>query len=235
MADRLNPNDDLVGIGSITSQNGRSELVMQGDGNLVLYRGGKARWATNSNGKVVSRAIMQGDGNFVLYGPGGAPIWATGTARHPGAGLILQDDGNVVIYNSGGKALWATNTKIVSKMVAGFLPSRCGFHFSNSSFPHVPHGKINLFGKEIAIGDAANGLCGGMVFAACDYFESRISIPPDRVAPSSGRLFDYIVKRLYDSFNLLLPPGPPPPPPRGVVLGANPQGPGARKLYFLFN
>jgi hypothetical protein len=93
MADRLNADDDLVAIGSITSQDGRSELIMQGDGNLVLVRGGKARWATKTNGKVVSRAIMQGDGNFVLYNPGGLPIWASNTAGHPGAGLIMQDDG----------------------------------------------------------------------------------------------------------------------------------------------
>lgn len=80
MADKLNSNDDLVVIGSIASQDGRSTLVMQGDGNLVLYRsGGKARWATGTDGKAVSQAIMQGDGNFVMYGPGGKYIWDTAT------------------------------------------------------------------------------------------------------------------------------------------------------------
>ena len=234
MADRLNPDDDLVAIGSITSQNGRSELIMQGDGNLVLYRGGKARWATNTNGKVVARAIMQGDGNFVLYGPGGAPIWATGTAQHPGAWLIIQDDGNVVIYDSGGKPLWATHTNVLHKAVAGFLPSTSGFHFSNS-FDHVPDLKINILGKQIGIGDASNGLCGGMVFAARDYFESRISIPPDTDAPSSGRLFDYIVKRLFDSFDLILPPPPPPAPPFVFFTPTPPFGPGPVTYMWLMD
>ena len=80
MADKLNPNDDLAAIGSITSQNGQSTLILQGDGNLVLYRsGGKARWATNTDGKTVSQAIMQSDGNFVMYGPGNQYIWDTAT------------------------------------------------------------------------------------------------------------------------------------------------------------
>lgn len=89
--------------------------------------------------------------------------------------------------------------------VTGFLPSTSGFHFSNT-FQHVPDLKIDILGNQIGIGDAANGLCGGMVFAVRDYFEARTPIPPDTRAPTSGPLFDYLVKRLFDSFNL--PKGP---------------------------
>jgi hypothetical protein len=212
MADKLNPSDDFAVIGSITSQDGRSTLVMQGDGNLVLYRsGGKARWATGTNG-TVSQAVMQGDGNFVMYGPGGAYIWDTATDGHPGAYLIVQDDGNVVIYDPAGNPLWATNTYIVCRDVPGFLPSTSGFHFDNL-FDSVPLINIDVLGQQISIGDASNGLCGGMAYAARDYFEAGISIPPDTTAPSSGPLFDHLVRRLFDSFNLLLPPPPPPIPP----------------------
>ena len=56
------------------------------------------------------------------------------------------------------------------------------------------------------IGDASNGLCGGMVFAARDHFEAGRPPPPDTEAPGSGPLFDYLVRRLFDSFNL--PTGP---------------------------
>ncbi len=236
MADRLNPNDDLAVIGSISSQDGRSTLVMQGDGNLVLYRsGGKARWATGTDGKTVSQAIMQGDGNFVMYGPGGVYIWDTATDGHPGAWLIIQNDGNVVIYDSAGNPLWATNTNVVRGVVSGFLPSTSGFHFSNSSFPHVPDLKIDVLGQQIAIGDAANGLCGGMVFAARDYFEAGISIPPDTTNPSSGPLFDYIVRRLFDSFNLLLPLPPLPPLPGIFFTPTPPFGPGPLTYMHLMN
>lgn len=89
--------------------------------------------------------------------------------------------------------------------VAGFLPSTSGFHFSNA-FQQVPDIKIDILGNQIGIGNASNGLCGGMVFAVRDYFEAGIPIPSDTIPPLTGPLFDYIVKRLLDSFNL--PKGP---------------------------
>lgn len=86
--------------------------------------------------------------------------------------------------------------------VPGFLPSTSGFRFSNS-FPHVPVRRIGVPGVlSVGIGDAANGLCGGMAFAARDYFEAGRSMPDDVEAPSEGPLFDYLVARLFDSFNL---------------------------------
>jgi hypothetical protein len=92
--------------------------------------------------------------------------------------------------------------------ISGFLPSTSGFHFANS-FDHVPLLYIDVVGQKIPIGDASNGLCGGMAFATRDYFDAHMPIPSDRKAPSSGPLFDYLVKRLIDSFNLFfLPPGP---------------------------
>src|SRR5207237_2512941 len=53
----------------LRSQDGRFDLIMQGDGNLVLYRrsDSKPLWASNTNGKGATFAVMQGDGNFVLY------------------------------------------------------------------------------------------------------------------------------------------------------------------------
>lgn len=243
MVDKLNPNDDLAVIGSITSQDGRFTLIMQGDGNLVLYGpGGRYRWDTGTNGRTVSQAIMQGDGNFVMYGLGGVYIWDTGTNGHLGAYLIVQDDGNVVIYDPAGNPLWATNTNIITGRVAGFLPSTSGFHFANR-FPHVPDLTFNLMGQPIAIGDAANGLCGGMVFAVRDFFEAGIAIPaiapepPGMTGPSSGPLFDYLVRRLFDSFNLLLPPSPPLPLPPFVnfITPTPPFGPGPVTYMWLMN
>jgi hypothetical protein len=87
-------------------------LVMQGDGNLVMYRSvfGRPMFATNTGGQPATRAVMQGDGNFVLYGNNGTPYWDTGTWQYPGARLVLQDDGNLVVYDSGNRARWASNT-----------------------------------------------------------------------------------------------------------------------------
>lgn len=90
--------------------------------------------------------------------------------------------------------------------VPGFLPSSWGFRFPNS-FPNVPVRRIGIPGVlSIGIGDAANGLCGGMAFAARDYFEAKVPIPDDAEPPSEGPLFEYLVERLFDSFNLPLGP-----------------------------
>lgn len=108
MADRLLPGQSLQKGESLQSQNGKYTFVLQDDGNLVLYEnGGRALWATGTNGRAVRFAVMQGDGNFVIYGYPNA-IWASNTVGTQNAFLVVQDDGNVVIY--GYKAAWATGT-----------------------------------------------------------------------------------------------------------------------------
>ncbi|MDK9500171.1 hypothetical protein QEZ40_005798 [Streptomyces katrae] len=64
--------------------------------------------------------VMQPDGNLVLYAlgtPGGykLPLWASGTHGNPGAYATMQADGNFVVYKKDGGhgrggALWHTNT-----------------------------------------------------------------------------------------------------------------------------
>lgn len=96
---------------------------------------------------------------------------------------------------------------MTSRVVPGFLPSASGFRFSNS-FPHVPVRNIGIPGViSIPIGDASNGLCGGMAFAARDYLEAGRTPPTDTTPPSQGALFDYLVDRLFDSFALPFGPG----------------------------
>ena len=95
---------------------------------------------------------------------------------------------------------------MAGRSVPGFLPSTSGLHFPNA-FPHVPVRRIGIPGViELPIGDASDGLCGGMVFAVRDHFESRRPLPAETEPPASGPLFDYLVRRLFDSFGL--PTGP---------------------------
>ena len=82
-----------------------------------------------------------------------------------------------------------------------FLPSTSGFSFVND-FPAVPLLYIDVAGIQVPIGSAANGLCGGMSYAVRDYYEAGLLPPRDHTPPASGVLFDYVVKRLFDSFNL---------------------------------
>jgi hypothetical protein len=85
--------------------------------------------------------------------------------------------------------------------VPGFLPSTRAFAFNNS-FPAVPHTTLDVAGIPVPIGDASKGLCGGMVFAVRDYFEAGLTRPSQTTPPTSGPLYDYIVSRLYNSFDI---------------------------------
>jgi len=90
---------------SVYSANGKYRVVMQGDGNFVMYRSdGVVRFASNKAGTYVA---MQTDGNLVEYLNGATPVWWTSTQNHPGAYLAVQDDGNLVIYAANGVTpLW---------------------------------------------------------------------------------------------------------------------------------
>jgi hypothetical protein len=89
--------------------------------------------------------------------------------------------------------------------VPGFLPSNSGLHFANY-YPHEPELTLTLpLGRVLPIGDAANGLCGGMAYTVADFYEAKRQIPIDTDPPAAGSpLYQFIVKRLLDSFSLPL-------------------------------
>jgi hypothetical protein len=59
------------------------------------------RWASNTSGQPAANVVMQGDGNLVMYSHAGAPLWSSNTWQHPGTELVLQDDENLVLYQNG--------------------------------------------------------------------------------------------------------------------------------------
>ncbi len=87
----------------------------------------------------------------------------------------------------------------------GFVPSAHGFAFANS-WPDGPAVSIRLgVGTRgvgtLGIGNAGRGLCGGMVFAALDYWHAGAPPPADR--PAAGTpLFRFVVRRLVDSWRV---------------------------------
>lgn len=108
--DRLGPNEQLGLDEVMTSLDGRFTLIMQSDGNLVLYRNGVGPlWASHTVGTGAIQAVMQSDGNLVLYTANNSPVWASNTVGGSSI-LLLQNDGNLVIYREGGGAVWATHT-----------------------------------------------------------------------------------------------------------------------------
>jgi hypothetical protein len=118
--DQLLPNEGLTVSQSITSADGRFRLILQSDGNLVLYANGRIPlWASNTDGHPeVFDAVMQSDGNLVIYDVNGRPLWASNTNGRPGAHLIAQNDGNLVIYGANNTPLWASNTVVPAQPAA---------------------------------------------------------------------------------------------------------------------
>ena len=111
-----------------TSSIGPVSLVMQTDGNLVVYNAIQPLWASKSGHiPILPRAIgvnqpfyspsgqyeaiFQGDGNFVVYRLSATPqaIWSSGTGGQGANQMLLQGDGNVVIY-AGSRPVWSTGT-----------------------------------------------------------------------------------------------------------------------------
>lgn len=89
------------------------KLVMQDDGNLVVYRisDNKAFWSSRTSRSCSERVCMQGDGNFVLYDCQDKATWASNTQNNPGSTIILQDNGNLVIHKAvTNQVLWSSGT-----------------------------------------------------------------------------------------------------------------------------
>jgi len=98
---KLQPGEGLIAGMSIWSCDGRFQLIMQTDGNLVLYAPGiGAIWASNTYLSPAVAAVMRGDGVLSVRGKNGQEYFTTNTAGNNGAFLWLKDDGNLVIHNS---------------------------------------------------------------------------------------------------------------------------------------
>lgn len=83
----------------IVSINGRFKLVLQTDGNLVVYDTASPAWSSGTQHSDTSFLKMQQDGNLVLYSPNGSPRWASETSgKCSQPYLTLQNDGTLAMY-----------------------------------------------------------------------------------------------------------------------------------------
>jgi len=96
----------------LVSANGQYRMVVQSDGNLVVYTkdytplwGSKTRSSTHP----LSLHVQESDGNLVLYDAHMTPFWESDTRSSGPTELIMQDDGNLVLYRvSDYTPLWAS-------------------------------------------------------------------------------------------------------------------------------
>ena len=109
-------------------------LAMQGDGNLVVYRAGRALWNSGTMGHPGARAQMQTDGNLVVRGTNGAAVWSSGTR---GAGtalaLVLGSGGNLAVVDQAGRVVWPKATPPTGAQLAGQLLSMWGGRFNGEA------------------------------------------------------------------------------------------------------
>jgi hypothetical protein len=118
MTNSLLENQSIFSGTQLVSSNGAYFLVVQEDGNLVLYVSShfvpaNAIWNSKTNGRGCApyKLILQSDGNLVLYDKTNAPLWASNTVgKFANERLIVQNDGNLVLYDGNNKAIWASNT-----------------------------------------------------------------------------------------------------------------------------
>ena len=65
---------------------------------------GAVLWETGTQGQ---KLVMQGDGNLVIYDRDGGATWSSVTAGHPGAVFCASEEGGLVVLGSDGTLLWS--------------------------------------------------------------------------------------------------------------------------------
>ena len=106
----LAPGRSLHRQSALRSADGRFQLWLQGDGNLVLYMGSTVLWkVTGLKGVTLTNRT---DGNLVLLNAAGTVVWSSKTAGRGQSDLNLQNDGNLVLYprSTPLKASWSSGT-----------------------------------------------------------------------------------------------------------------------------
>merc|ERR1712230_202994 len=90
-----------------------NKLIMQGDGNLVMYnRSGKAIWCTNTSngGRAPDEFWRVGQTPPASRMDKGETLWQGNAIDACGYFFAIQDDGNLVVYKDGGDPIWASDT-----------------------------------------------------------------------------------------------------------------------------
>lgn len=143
--DSLIPGESLTAGQKLVSPNGRFELVMQTDGNLVQLFLGRPVWSTGTSGSN-ARLVLQPDGNLVVY----RDATALFDTRTPGTGANLarlQDDGNFVLY-SPGVARWSSSANLSVLPVGQLLKANQELLSPDRRFRLVmqPDGNLVVYG-----------------------------------------------------------------------------------------
>lgn len=158
---QLRPGEQLVA--------GRYRLVMQTDGNAVVYADGtRVRFQTRTDGNPGARLVIQTDGNLVVYA-GKRALWHSRTHGNPGARTVIQSDGNLVLYRPDQRPLWHLGVDVMRQPAAGVYAMRPGLAVGTCGSPDnlarsmagarsLWHGGTGWHGQIVAVGQDSTAL-----------------------------------------------------------------------------
>ncbi|MHB8506005.1 MAG: GH25 family lysozyme, partial [Acidimicrobiales bacterium] len=106
----LPPGRVMVGGEQLVAAGGRYRVVMQRDGNLVLYGPSRrALWAAGTAGDRGARLVMSAGGDLVVL-DGGHQAWTSRTAGRGRSYAVVLSNGNFAVHRYGGGATWSSGT-----------------------------------------------------------------------------------------------------------------------------
>jgi len=109
---------------TVRSADGRYELMLQADSNLVmrdLWSGDAVIWSSGTAGTSADRLVFQSDGNLVLYA-GTTTVWQTSTSGKGAVQFLIRRDGSLALYAAESMPVWAsTSGSVVSTTGRSYL------------------------------------------------------------------------------------------------------------------
>lgn len=102
LGNQLRINQQLV------SDNEKYNLILQEDGNLVLYdENKKARWNTPTYKRFSQFFELSKQGNLAIVSDKNKIVWEFKPTKKKGYELVLEDNGNLILYAEDKEILWA--------------------------------------------------------------------------------------------------------------------------------
>lgn len=145
--DRIASGAELLSGAEIRSTTGSHRLVMQADGNAVVYAGSTSVWSTKTAGHAGARLRMGADGALAVVAASGSVVWSNGI-RSTGARLVLKPDGRLYEIAPAGNSVWVTPTPPASAPVPAPIPAS----------DRLQSGKDLLSGAAIGTGTGSHRL-----------------------------------------------------------------------------
>lgn len=121
-AGQLPVGQNLTSGQTLSSPNGTYSLIMESTGDLVVDQGATQIWDSNTSGNPNDYLVLQNDGNLVIYTSAGSAIWSTYTSGTVASYLAMQNDGNLVIYGPSGATWSRENGPLLQSAIGSTAP-----------------------------------------------------------------------------------------------------------------